>query len=154
MTFTTLDREAAGFETNLQVRRSEFAAWLGHDAMIAADFVHRCGKGPFAFEVHFDAPADAVTIDLLDTQGLIVHSIEAAAPGTPLPCHWHGRRDGKRIEGPLRIRVVARASGRAVPTITNVWTPITAIEAPAERSVTRLVTPNGAVAPDAVIRLA
>jgi flagellar basal-body rod modification protein FlgD len=154
MTLLTLDREAPGFEAVSPGPRTEFAAWLGHDAMIAADFVHRCGKGPFAFEVHFDAPADAVTIDLLDTQGLIVHSIEATAPGTPLACQWLGRSDGKRIEGPLRVRVVARASGRAVPTITNVWTPVTAIDAPAERSVTRLVTPNGAVAPDAVIRLA
>lgn len=154
MTHLTRAPEARAIETAPRCAPHEYIAWLGRDAMIAADFVHRCGKGGFAFEVHFDAPADIVTIDLLDHQGLIVHSIDTTAPGTPLACQWAGPADGTRIEGPLRVRVVARASSRSVPTITNVWTPVTAIDAPADRNVTRLVTPNGAVAPDAVIRLA
>jgi flagellar hook assembly protein FlgD len=153
MTILTFDRTTLA-SSRTATARVDFVAWLGRDALIAADFVHRRGDGSFAFEVRFDTLAESATIDLLDSQGLIVHTITARGTTLPLACQWHGKGDIGRIAGPLRVRVSARAGGRPVPTVTNVWTPITSIDAPAERAELRLVTPNGLIAPDAVIRLA
>jgi len=128
------------------------AAWIGRNVMIAADFVCRRSDGLYAFEVHLDAPADRMIVDLLDASGLIVHTIVAPAPQTPLSCTWDGASEGNRQAGRLRIRVAARKDNRPVPTITNVWATVNAIEPTADRGATRLITPNGPIAPFAVIR--
>jgi len=130
------------------------AAWLGRNVMIAADFVSRRSDGLYAFEVHLDAPADRMIIDLLDANGLIVHTITAPAPETPLSCTWDGASEGNRQSGRLRIRVAARKGSRPVPTITNVWATVNAIEPTADRGAMRLMTHNGPIAPFAVIRSA
>jgi flagellar basal-body rod modification protein FlgD len=136
-------------------RMVDAATWIGHDALIAGDFVSRGGNGSYNAQVNLDKAADQVTVDLLDANGLIVHSIEKAGVGEgPLSFSWDGVGDISTSTGPLRVRVSARdADGGTVATTTNVWTPVTAVQSPASGTAARLVTPNGLIAPDAVIRL-
>lgn len=136
-------------------RMVDAATWIGHDALVAGDFVNRAQDGTYRAQVNLDKPADAVTIDLTDANGLIVHSIERSGVGDgPLNITWDGIGEVATSTGPLRIRVSARdPNGATVATTTNVWTPVTAVQSPASGSAARLVTPNGLIAPDAVIRL-
>lgn len=134
-------------------RLDNAAGWIGHRALVAADFVNRSADGSYAGQINLDAPADRVTIDLLDSQGLIVHTETVEAPGGVVAFNWNGRGEAGVVEGPLRVRASARADGRTVPTTTNVWTPITAVQSPAGGAAQRLVTPNGLIAPEAAIRL-
>ncbi len=137
-----------------RIRRAEdMVSWLGRSALVAADFAYPSVDGLYRGRVLLDAAADRVTIDLLDGEGLIVHSIHAIRPAAAIDFVWNGLGDFGLAEGRLRIRVVARAGTRAVATITNVWTPITAIESPANARAARAVTPNGHIAPEAVIAL-
>lgn len=136
-------------------RIGDAASWIGRDALVPGDFAHQTSAGGYRGQLSLDAPADRVTIDLLDAQGLIVHSEahDNVAAGA-LPFAWDGRgADGTATAGALRVRVMARSGDRAVPTTTAVWTPITAVQSPAGGADQRLVTPNGLVAPDAAIRL-
>lgn len=136
-------------------RTVDAATWIGHDALIAGDFVNRAGDGTYNAQINLDKTADRVTIDLLDANGLIVHSIEKSGVGEgPMTLRWDGVGDIGTSTGPLRVRVSARdADGGAIATTTNVWTPVTAVQSPASGTAARLVTPNGLIAPDAVIRL-
>jgi flagellar basal-body rod modification protein FlgD len=134
-------------------RRSDTANWIGRNALIAADFVSRCTMGDFAGQVLLDAPAQRVTIDLLDQSGLIVHTIIRHCAEAPIQFRWTGVTGSAPHAGKLRVRVSARDGLRQIPTITNVWTPISALQYPADGREQRLVTPNGLIAPDAVISL-
>jgi flagellar basal-body rod modification protein FlgD len=130
-------------------RIGDAAGWIGKSALIAGDFVNRGTDGSYAGQVNLDAPADNVTIDLLDTSGLIVHSETLGSSTGTVAFKW----DGGAETGPLRVRVTAKSGTTTVATTTNVWTPITAVQSPAGGSTQRLVTPNGLIAPDAAIRL-
>ncbi len=134
-------------------RLDNAAGWIGHRALVAADFVNRSADGNYAGQIVLDAPAERVTIDLLDSQGLIVHTDTIEAPRGVVPFAWNGAGEGGAVTGPLRVRASARSEGRTVPTTTNVWTPITAVQSPAGGAAQRLVTPNGLIAPEAAIRL-
>ena len=136
-------------------RIGDAATWIGHDALIAGDFVNRSNDGTYSGQVNLDSAANSVTIDLLDTNGLIVNSQTSRDVGTgPISFAWDGIGENSTATGQLRVRVTARdASGGTVPTTTNVWTPVKAVQSPAGGSATRLVTPNGLIAPEAVIRL-
>lgn len=139
--------------TSAAGRLDNAAGWIGHRALIAADFVNRAADGSYAGQINLDSPADRVTIDLLDSQGLIVHTETVDAPDGVVPFSWNGVGEGGPVTGPLRVRASARSEGRTVPTTTNVWTPITAVQSPAGGAAQRLVTPNGLIAPEAAIRL-
>jgi flagellar basal-body rod modification protein FlgD len=136
-------------------RIGDAATWIGHDALVAGDFVNRDMSGNYAGQVNLDSSADVVTIDLLDANGLIVNSQTNTNAGAgPITFNWDGIGELANASGQLRVRVSARDSnGGTVPTTTNVWTPVTAVQSPAGGSAARLVTPNGLIAPEAVIRL-
>ena len=136
-------------------RIGDAPTWIGRDALIAGDFVNRDTSGNYAGLVNLDSPADRVTIDLLDSNGLIVSSQTLMNAGTGLiGFKWDGTSETATTTGQLRVRVSARnADGGTVPTTTNVWTPVKAVQSPAGGSAARLVTPNGLIAPEAVIRL-
>ncbi len=136
-------------------RIGDAATWIGHDALVAGDFVNRDMAGSYSGQVNLDSPADVVTIDLLDSNGLIVSSQTNTNAGAgPITFKWDGKGEFATASGQLRVRVTARDSnGGTVPTTTNVWTPVTAVQSPAGGSAARLVTPNGLIAPEAVITL-
>ncbi len=136
-------------------RIGDAASWIGRDALVAGDFVNRDTSGSYAGLVNLDSPADVVMIDLLDSDGLIVSSQMNTNVGVgPVTFKWDGIDETTTTQGQLRVRVSARnADGGTVPTTTSVWTPVTAVQSPAGGSATRLVTPNGLIAPEAVIRL-
>lgn len=135
-------------------RLSDAASWIGRDALVAGDFVNRSGSGGFRGVVNLGGAADAVTVDLLDANGLIVHSeAKGAAAAGALDFDWDGQGGGGTVPGPLKVRVNARSGDKPVATTTNVWTPVTAVQSPAGGAAQRLVTPNGLIAPDAAIRL-
>jgi len=93
-------------------RIGDASGWLGRNVLIASDFANRTGGGDYAGQVTLDAPADAVTIDLLDTTGLIVHTQTLGAQSGTVPFAWDGKRDGAAVTGPLRVRVSAHGGGR------------------------------------------
>jgi flagellar basal-body rod modification protein FlgD len=135
-------------------RGFDVATWIGHSALVAGDFVNRGTDSLYRGQVNLDKPADSVTIDLLDQNGLIVETKAFTAVGAgPVPFEWNGVGEISTATGQLRVRVSARDGVGTIATTTNVWTPVNAVQSPAGGAATRLVTPNGLIAPDAVIRL-
>ena len=132
-------------------RLGDASGWIGKNALVAGDFAYPDTGGAVRGQVNLDTAADSVTVDFLDTSGLIVHS-EAATntPAGPMAFNWQPEVPPT---GPLRVRVLANASGKPVATTTNVWTPVTAVQSPTGAGTQRLVTPNGLIAPDAAIAL-
>jgi flagellar basal-body rod modification protein FlgD len=134
-------------------RVGDAAGWIGKSALIAGDFVNRGTDGSYAGQVNLDASAESVGIELLDTNGLIVHSEWLGRSEGTVAFKWDGTSQTGPATGPLRVRVTARNGITRVATTTNVWTPITAVQSPAGGSAQRLVTPNGLIAPESAIRL-
>lgn len=129
-------------------RAFDAATWIGHSALVAGDFVNRGADGSYLGQVNLDKPADRVTVDLLDTNGLIVttQSFDAVGAG-PVPFKWHGVGTSSITTGPLRVRVSASDAAGTVATTTSVWTPVQAVQSPASGSAARLVTPMASSRP-------
>lgn len=132
-------------------RLGDASGWIGKNALVASDFAYPDTTGAVRGQVNLDSAADSVTIDFLDTSGLIVHSQSATKVAAgPMTFDW---RPDAALSGPVRVRAIARHESKPVATTTNVWTPITAVQSPAGSGTQRLVTPNGLIAPDAAIAL-
>jgi len=134
-------------------RIGDAASWIGKNALVAADFVARGTDGTYSGQINLDAPADRVTVDLLDSNGLIVNTQTLGGSSGTVSFAWNGEGETGPVTGPLRVRVSAKSGDTTIATTTNVWTPITAVQSPAGGTAQRLVTPNGLIAPEAAIRL-
>lgn len=128
-------------------------SWIGRDVLIAGDFVAHGTDGNYRGQFTLDGPADRATVDLLDANGLIVHSQTFEPAAGTLSFDWDGQRLHALVGGTLKVRVTARRGDSNVPSTTNVWTPVQSVQSPAKSSDQRLITPNGQIAPDAAIRL-
>jgi len=132
---------------------TDASGWIGHDALIESDFANRSTDGHYRGLVSLDKAATNVTIDFLDANGLILHSVDAgSSAASSLAFDWDGATGGTPASGAVKVRVLASNAGQSVATTTAVWTPITAVQSPAGTT-PRLVTPNGLIAASEALAL-
>jgi flagellar basal-body rod modification protein FlgD len=151
---TSLDAIKDGLAAS---RIGDAASWIGRSALVATDTATPLSDGRYAGEVTLPTDASAVTLDLVDGNGTIVHSqaMGAQDAGT-IGFSWDGKSaDGMTAAagGPLTIRVSARGPDGAIAATTASWAAIGGVQSPAGGATTRLVTPLGLIAPDAALKL-
>ena len=143
-------------ETLTASRVGDTASWIGHPALVASDSAPQLTDGSYAGEIAISAPANNVTVSLVDANGQVVHteSLGAKAAGN-FAFKWDGKAaDGTATaNGTLKIVVNAEGSSGKIQAATAAWTPITGVQSPASGSAASLVTPLGLIAPDEAIRL-
>ncbi|WP_076071902.1 flagellar hook assembly protein FlgD [Sphingomonas montana] len=137
-------------------RIGDAASWIGRNALVATDTATPLSDGRYAGEIALPDDASAVTLDLIDGNGTVVHSraLGEQNAGT-VGFSWDGKAaDGTPAAGgPLTIRVSARGPDGAIAATTASWAAIGGVQSPAGGATTRLVTPLGLIAPDAALKL-
>jgi flagellar basal-body rod modification protein FlgD len=136
-------------------RLGDMSGWIGRSVLVESDSAAALPDGSYAGEIALPANADQLTLSLIAPDGSIAHSEDLGSPDAgSVPFSWDGKGPaGEAVPGPLKIVVTARAGGDTVQTATAAWTRVGGIQSPANGAATRLLTPLGAVAPDAAIRL-
>jgi flagellar basal-body rod modification protein FlgD len=133
-------------------RVGDASGWIGRAALVESDLIAPLSDGSYRGEIALDKAADAVTVELVDADGSVVHS-QTLGPqeAGSVPFQWDGAAGNGQ---PLSMRVSATTGGDTVSATTRSWTLIGAIDSPAGGSASRLVTPIGSFPTDAALRLA
>jgi flagellar basal-body rod modification protein FlgD len=136
-------------------RVGDMSGWIGRSVLVSSDTAAALPDGSYAGEIALSKDADQLSLSLVAADGSIAHS-EDLGPrqAGSVPFSWDGKGlDGSSVPGPLKLVVTASAGAETVQTATAAWTRIGGIQSPASGAATRLLTPLGALAPDAAIRL-
>ena len=138
-------------------RLADAASWIGRSVLVESDTASPAPDGSYSGEIALPADADSVAISLVDANGAVVHREDLGSRGQgTLRFSWDGLGDPGTppASGPLKVVVDAQSGGSPLHTAVACWTQVTAIQSPASGGSTQLLTPLGAISPDAAIRLA
>ena len=138
-------------------RLTDAASWIGRSVLVESDTAAPGSDGVYKGEIALPEDADGLVLSFVDANGHVVHSedLGGKSAGT-VPFSWDGRdASGERVgNGPLKVVVNARQGEKPLEAAVACWTQVTSIQSPASGGSTRLLTPLGAISPDAAIRLA
>ena len=137
-------------------RIGDAASWIGRSALVPSSSVTPLSDGSYQGQVTLPSAAQAVTINLIDANGAVVHteSLGAQAAGD-LSFSWDGKdASGSYVGGgALKLQVSAKdTSGATITPTTASWAAIGGVQSPANGA-SKLVTPLGLIDPADAIRL-
>ncbi|HEX7874544.1 MAG TPA: flagellar hook capping FlgD N-terminal domain-containing protein [Sphingobium sp.] len=122
-------------------RLSDAANWIGKSMLVKSDTVSPTSSGEYAGQLTLTGDSTALKLDLVDSAGSVVKSIDMGAQKAgPVNFYWDGKdTDGKAVStGKLSFRV----SGGTVSQ-TAAWATVAAVQSPASGSSAKLVTTMG-----------
>lgn len=117
------------------------SAMIGRSILVSSNITTPDGSGAYGGQITLAAASSDVKVNLLDSSGAVVKSIELGPQQKgDVPFYWDGTDGaGNRIaNGALQVKI----SG-AVATGVGTWTTVAGIQSPANAAETRLVTPIG-----------
>lgn len=121
-------------------RLSDAANWIGKSMLVKSDTVAADSAGEFAGQITTTAASKDVSVDLVDSSGATVKTIDMGAQAAGnLNFYWDGKdSSGNATPGPLTIRVNGSTGAS-----TAAWTTVAAVQSPASGSDAKLVTTLG-----------
>ncbi len=131
------------------------ASWIGRAALVPSDKIAALPNGSYEGQLTLADDAAALSIDLVDGNGTIVHSEDLGkqAAGT-VAYGWDGKdAAGRAVTGPLTVKATGRNSDGAITATPAAWTTVTGVQSPAGGAAARLVTALGAIAPSDALSL-
>lgn len=130
-------------------RLSDAASWIGKSMLVKSSTAAPDAAGQYAGQITLSAASDAVSVDLVDSAGATVRTIDLGAqPAGDLNFYWNGKDEAgeQAATGPLTIRV----NGGSVSQ-TAAWATVAAVQSPASGSSAKLITTLGSfIASDAL----
>jgi flagellar basal-body rod modification protein FlgD len=157
-TFTQLENQNSGNKLLQGIndslsgtRLSDAAGWIGKSMLVKSDVATPDGAGSYAGELTLSADSSAVSVDLVDAAGKVVHTVDlgerkAGSAGF----YWDGTDgEGNHIaDGPLKVQVRG-----ANTTQIATWASIAAVQSPASGTNAQLITALGNFLPTDALRL-
>ncbi|HEX7853611.1 MAG TPA: flagellar hook capping FlgD N-terminal domain-containing protein [Sphingobium sp.] len=121
-------------------RLSDAANWIGKSMLVKSSTVAPTGAGEYAGQITLGADAAGVKVNLIDSAGNTVKSIDMGAQKAgPVNFYWDGKDDaGTQTTGPLTIQVTGGTA-----TQTAAWATIAAVQSPSSGSDQKLITTLG-----------
>jgi len=122
-------------------RLSDAASWIGKSMLVKSGTAAPDAAGQYAGQLTLSADTDAVSVDLVDSAGATVKSMDLGAQKAgDVNFYWNGKDDagGQAATGPLTIRVRGATVSR-----TAAWATIAAVQSPASGSSAKLITTLG-----------
>ena len=132
-------------------RINDAASWIGRSMLVKSNITAPDAQGNYAGQLTLDKDASALSVDLVDSSGNTVKTIDLGAhTAGDVSFYWNGRDDaGNYVAGqPLRVKV-----NGATPTEIDTWASIAAVQSPADGSQAKLITPLGKFSPSEAIKL-
>lgn len=126
-------------------RLSDAANWIGKSMLVKSGTAAPDAAGQYAGQLTLDADAQNVSVDLVDSAGAVVRTVDLGAQkaGT-VPFFWNGKdADGKQVSTePLTISVRG-----AKPLQTAAWASVVAVQSPSSGTDSKLITTLGKFTP-------
>ncbi|MEH3106323.1 MAG: flagellar hook capping protein [Sphingomonas fennica] len=115
------------------------ASWIGRAALVPSDRISALPNGSYEGQITLPDDATALSIDLVDGNGTIVHSEDLGkqAAGT-VAYGWDGKDAAGRTvatTGALTVKVTARGKEGALAATPAAWTTVTGVQSPRRRLV-------------------
>jgi flagellar basal-body rod modification protein FlgD len=126
-------------------RLSDAANWIGKSMLVQSSTVTSDAQSQYAGQVTLTGDSDAVSVDLVDSAGSVVRSIDLGAQKAGnANFYWDGKDDAGNTAstGPLTIQVRG-----ATVSQTAAWTTVAAVQSPASGTNAKLITPLGQFTP-------
>jgi len=122
-------------------RLSDAASWIGKSMLVKSSAVAPNVGGDYAGQLTLPADSDDVSIDLVDSAGGIVKTLDLGArKAGDVPFYWDGRdADGNQVQAGALTMSVRGAS----PSQTASWATIAAVQSPASGADAKLITTLG-----------
>jgi flagellar basal-body rod modification protein FlgD len=132
-------------------RLSDAASWIGKSMLVTSNIAAPDGYGQYAGELTLGAKADAVSVDLINSSGAVVKTIDLGAQDAGTASfYWDGKdADGNQLSTE-NLQVKVRG---ATPTQTSTWTHIAAVQSPTSGTDTKLITTLGSFSPSDAQRI-
>lgn len=134
-------------------RLSDAASWIGKSMLVKSDIATPDRTGMYGGEITLQADAQAVSVDLVDSTGKVVKTVDLGAQKAgPVNFYWDGTDgEGNYLDGAggaLQVKV----RGAATTQIAT-WATIAAVQSPASGTDAKLITPLGNYTPSDALRL-
>jgi flagellar basal-body rod modification protein FlgD len=108
-------------------------------------------SGTYAGQITLPAATDGATIDLVDSAGNTVKTIEMGSqPKGDVTFYWDGKNDAGETVSTAALQV--KVNG-ATPSRVATWATIAAVQSPADGSSSKLITALGSYKPSDAISL-
>jgi flagellar basal-body rod modification protein FlgD len=147
-----MNKSLKSIQTQLSDNRLGGAAsWIGHSMLVASNIAAPDAAGQYSGQISLGASASAVSVDLVDGSGSVVHTMDLGArQAGDTPFYWDGTDGaGNNIANtPLQVRVRG-----ATPTSVATWASIAAVQSPADGTATKLITSLGSYNPSDALSL-
>jgi flagellar basal-body rod modification protein FlgD len=132
-------------------RLSDAANWIGKSMLVKSDIATPDRTGAYAGEITLSKDADAVAVDLVDSAGNTVKTLDLGAKKAGAAgFYWDGTNDAGAMVGsqPLKVRVRGGQTSQIAT-----WASIAAVQSPASGTDARLITALGNFQPSDALRL-
>jgi flagellar basal-body rod modification protein FlgD len=122
-------------------RLSDAAGWIGKSMLVKSSSVAPDTSGAYAGQIKLASDSDAVSIDLVDSAGAVVKTIDMGAQKAgDLNYYWNGEDDaGNRLASST---LTMRVRGGTVSQTAS-WATVAAVQSPASGSGAKLITTLG-----------
>jgi flagellar basal-body rod modification protein FlgD len=132
-------------------RLGDAASWIGRSMLVKSNITTPDATGLYAGQISLGAAASDVSIDLLDSSGNVVKTLNLGAQDAgDVGFYWDGKdANGETVAtGPLQVKV-----NGATPTQVATWATVAAVQSPADGSASKLITPLGTYSPGDALSL-
>lgn len=157
-TFTSLENQTSGnkllqgiSDSLTGTRLSDAASWIGKSMLVKGDIATPDRSGAYAGEITLSQDAQAVAVDLVDSNGKVVKSLDLGdRKAGAASFYWDGTNDAGEFVGNQPLKVQVRG-GQTTQIAT--WATIAAVQSPASGTDARLITALGNFQPSDALRL-
>jgi len=132
-------------------RLGDAASWIGKSMLVQSNIAAPDATGTYAGQITLPAATQGATIDLVDSSGNVVKTIDMGSQAAgDVTFYWDGKDDTGETVSTAALQV--KVNG-ATPTKVATWATIAAVQSPADGSSSKLITALGSYSPSDAISL-
>ncbi|MBH1991402.1 MAG: flagellar hook capping protein [Sphingomonadaceae bacterium] len=132
-------------------RIGDAAGWIGRSMLVQSNIAAPDATGMYAGQITLPAATNAASVDLVDSSGNVVKTIDLGAQkGGDVTFYWDGKDDTGATVSSSALQV--KVNG-ATPSRVATWATIAAVQSPADGSSTKLITALGSYSPTDALSL-
>ena len=132
-------------------RIGDAAGWIGRSMLVQSNIAAPDATGMYAGQITLPAATSAASVDLVDSSGNVVKTIDLGAQNSgDVTFYWDGKDDTGATVSSSALQV--KVNG-ATPSRVATWATIAAVQSPADGSSTKLITALGSYSPTDALSL-
>lgn len=132
-------------------RVSDAASWIGRSMLVESNVAVPDTTGLYAGQITLPEAVDGASIDLLDSSGNVVKTIDLGSQEAgDVTFYWDGKDDSGETIASSALQVQVNG---ASPSQVATWATVAAVQSPADGSASKLITALGSFSPSDALSL-